>query len=67
MAWHIITAGDDVNSNYKEFLIDFDSDIETPPDKNSYSLSSLAHTPGFARMWESDANGNWIEIGGEDE
>lgn len=64
MAWHLITQGDDQNSNYMEFLIDQDSDIETPPVEYGYSLSSLAHTPGYKRMWEANANGEWIEIGG---
>lgn len=67
MAWHLITKGDDQNSNYMEFLIDSDSDIETPPtDEYNYSLSSLAHTPGYVKMWESDATGNWVLIGGDD-
>lgn len=66
MAWHIITQGDDSNSNYMEFLIDSASDINTPPTEYDYSLSSLAHTPGYSRMWEADANGNWVEIGGDE-
>jgi hypothetical protein len=66
MAWHLITQGDDQNSNYMEFLLDSASDINSPPSKYSYALSSLAHTPGYAKMWESDANGNWGEIGGDE-
>lgn len=64
MAWILITQGDDQNSNYMEFLIDSAEDIETPPDNLSYAPSSLAHTPGYAQMWESDSAGNWVEIGG---
>ena len=66
MAWHLVTQGDDQNSNYMEFQIDSATDIETPPANYSYVLGSIAHTPGYARMWEADASGNWVEIGGED-
>ena len=65
MAWHIITQGDDTNSNYMEFLIDQDSDILSPPADITYAPSSLAHTPGYIKMWEADASGNWVEIGGD--
>lgn len=65
MAWHLITQGDDQNSNYMEFLIDSDADINTPPSNYSYAPSSLTHTPGFKRIWEADASGNWVEIGGD--
>lgn len=67
MAWHLITRGDDQNSDWASFLIDNDEDIETPVAEipYSYSLSSIAHTPGYARMWEANANKEWVEIGGE--
>lgn len=65
MAWHLITQGDDQNSNYMEFLLDSESDINSPPTSiYSYALSSIAHTPGFTKVWECDASGNWIEIEG---
>ena len=66
MAWHLITQGDDQNSNYMEFLIDSADDISTPPTDLSYAPSSIAHTPGFGHMYESDASGSWVEIGGGD-
>lgn len=62
MAWHLITQGDDQNSNYKEYLIDSVDDIESPPDSGNYAPSSLAHTPGYAHIYESDASGEWVEI-----
>lgn len=64
MSWHIITEGDDQNSNHKEYLLDSDADINNPPPAGSYSLASLAHTPGYARMWEAASDGTWVEIGG---
>ncbi|MBP5423950.1 MAG: hypothetical protein J6Y78_16075 [Paludibacteraceae bacterium] len=64
MAWHVVTSGAPNKSNYMEFLLDNASDISTPPTMYNYGPSSIAHTPGFAEMWESDAQGNWIEVGG---
>ena len=65
MAWILITKGDDQNSNYMEFLIDSPTDIETPPEEYDYAPSSIAHTPGFGHMYESDSSGAWVEIGGD--
>lgn len=66
MGWHIIKIGQDHgnNSNYMEFLIDSASDIGSPPTEYSYAPSSIAHTPGFANIYEADANGEWVEVGG---
>ena len=63
MAWHLITQGDDQNSNYMEFLIDSEDDIETPPTNYSYSPSSLAHTPGYQHVYEASSDGSWVEVG----
>lgn len=64
MAWTLLQKGEAFgeNSNYMEFLIDDESDIQTPPDV-SYAPSSLAHTPGWGHIYESDRHGNWVEIG----
>jgi len=66
MAWHLLKQGEPNgwNSNYMEFLIDSEDDIETPPtDQYSYAPSSIAHTPGYKHVYESDASGSWVEIG----
>lgn len=63
MAWHLITQGNDQNSNYMEFLIDSEEDIETPPENYSYAPTSLAHTPGYQHVYESASDGTWVEIG----
>ena len=66
MAWHLLKQGEPNGqySNYMEFLIDSTSDIETPPTAQySYAPSSIAHTPGYQHVYESDANGSWVEIG----
>ena len=65
MGWTLLTQGDDQNSNYMEFLIDFVEDINTPPEQYSYAPSSLAHTPGFTHIYEADSSGNWVEVGGD--
>ena len=49
MAWHLITQGDDQNSNYMEFLLDSASDINSPPSNYSYAPSSLLTLPGMRR------------------
>lgn len=66
MGWHLITQGDDQNSNYMEFLIDSVDDIDTPPSNYSYAPSSIAHTPGYRHMYEANSNGEWIEIGADE-
>ena len=65
MGWHLITQGDDQNSNYMEFLIDSVDDINNPPENYGYAPTSLAHTPGYSHIYESDINGDWVEIGGD--
>ena len=64
MAWHLIKQGNGQNSNYKEFLIDSNTDIASPPEGVEYAPTSIAHTAGFGHMYESDASGSWVEIGG---
>ena len=67
MAWHLLTYSQKpgVNINYMEFLVDSDTDIATPPANYTPAPGSIAHTPGYATMYELDAQGEWIEIGGD--
>lgn len=67
MAWHIMERGNEYNnySNYTEFLLDSDEDINSIPAGADYSPGSIAHTPGFKRIWEADSQGAWVEIGGD--
>ena len=32
---------------------------------DGYTPGSIAYTAGFASMWQLDASGNWVELGGE--
>lgn len=67
MAWHIMERGNEYNiySNYTEFLLDSEGDINDIPEDADYSPGSIAHTAGFNKMWEADANLQWVEIGGD--
>lgn len=67
MAWHLMECGNEYNnySNYKEFLLDSEADINNIPADGNYSPGSIAHTPGFGKIWEADSQGRWVEIGGE--
>ena len=65
MAWTVLEQGNEYNvfSNYKEYLIDSESDLSNPPDKSLYAPGSIAHTAGYKKMYEADNQGNWVEIG----
>lgn len=65
MAWTILEQGNEYNvfSNYREYLIDDATDLENPPDPADYAPGSIAHTPGFKKIYEADTQGNWVEIG----
>ena len=64
MAWHLLKQGEPNGeySDHKEYMIDSASDIESPPSE-SYAPGSFAYTAGFGKMYQSDASGNWHEIG----
>ena len=51
--------------NRNQYLIDSADDIETPPD-DSYAPGSIAHTAGYKEMYESAADGTWVQIGGSE-
>lgn len=63
--WHLLKCGEAYSNlgNHMEYLIDSAEDIETPPN-DSYAPGSIAHTPGYAKLWESAADGTWVEVGG---
>lgn len=65
--WHLLKCGEAYGNygNHMEYLIDSADDIETPPD-DSYAPGSIAHTPGLTKMYESAADGTWVQIGGSE-
>lgn len=38
---------------------DLDSDL-----LSGYPAGTIAYTAGFANMWQKDASGEWVELGG---
>lgn len=66
MAWHLLTSGGE-GQEYglanKSFLIDSTSDIQSEPTTfGAIAPGSLAHTAGYAHIYEKDASGTWHEI-----
>lgn len=48
---------------HKTFLIDSEDDIQSEPTKfGEIAPGSLAHTPGYANIYEKDASGTWSEV-----
>ena len=67
MAWNLIRRnnGETIHTDHVEWMLDSAADISngTEP-KRSGSIGSLAYTAGFGAMWQKDANGAWVKIGG---
>ena len=66
MAWHIMKQGGD-GENYglahKEIMLDEASDIMNEPTGSEViAPGSVAYLSGMSRLWQKDAQGNWIEI-----
>lgn len=66
MAWHLLRSGgenEEFGFAHKEFLIDFTSDISTEPTEyGPIAMGSMAHTAGYANMYEKGADNAWHEI-----
>lgn len=44
-------------------MIDEAADIlNEPTDIGNVAMGSVAYLAGMSRLWQKDANGNWIEI-----
>lgn len=67
MAWNLIRRnnGETIHTDYVEWMLDNAADISngTEPVKSG-SIGSLAYTAGFGSMWQKDANGTWVKLGG---
>lgn len=67
MAWNLIRRnnGETIHTDYVEWMLDNAADISngTEPCKSG-SIGSLAYTAGFGAMWQKDANGAWVKLGG---
>lgn len=67
MAWNLIRRnnGETIHTDYVEWMLDNAADISngTEPGKSG-SIGSLADTAGFGSMWQKDAHGAWVKLGG---
>lgn len=67
MAWNLIRKnnGETIHTDYVERMLDNAADISncTEPGKSG-SIGSLAYTAGFGAMWQKDANGALVKLGG---
>ena len=67
MAWNLIRRnnGETIHTDYVEWMLDNAADISngTEPE-DSGSIGSLAYTAGFGAMWQKDAHGAWVKLGG---
>lgn len=67
MAWNLIRKnnGETIHTDYVERMLDNAADISngTEPGKSG-SIGSLTYTAGFGAMWQKDANGAWVKLGG---
>ncbi len=68
MAWHLISenGGKTIYSDYKEWMVDTAEDITNGSEpKHSGAISSIAFTAGYGEMWQKNASGVWVKIGGD--
>lgn len=64
--WHLMNRGKgSIYTDSAEWMIDSAADISngTEPE-DSGSIGSLAYTAGFGAMWQKDAQGAWVKLGG---
>lgn len=66
MSWYLLKSGGDgmeYGFAHKEFLIDTNDDIFTEPTKfGPIAAGSLAHTPGYAMIYEKSGIGEWTAV-----
>lgn len=69
MAWTLIgraVKGGSNFSNQYEWMLDAEGDLTgTNKPQDTGSPGSIAYLPGFAKMWQKNAGGSWVQIGGE--
>jgi hypothetical protein len=67
MAWNLIRRnnGETIHTDYVEWILDNAADISngTEPGKSG-SIGSLAYTARARSMWQKDAQGAWVKLGG---
>ena len=51
-----------VGANTSSVMVNSESDLAQLAD---YAPGSIAYTPGFAKVWQLNADGEWVMLGGE--
>ena len=67
MAWtKIESEGDWTNGKHRaEYMIGTSADINSPPEENNKLLpGSIAYTADLTNMWQKNASGQWVKVGG---
>jgi len=67
MAWKLIESdGDRTDKVFKgEYMLGSAADINSPPTENSrLEAGSLAYTADLTNIWQKNASGQWVKVGG---
>ena len=67
MAWtRIETEGDWRKEKCRaSYLLGSSADINSPPEENSQlAPGSVAYTADLTNMWQKNASGQWVKVGG---
>lgn len=65
--WHLMkkTRSNAERCGNAEWMLDDKANISDGSEpKDSGEMGSLAYTAGFVAMWQKDAQGAWVKIGG---
>lgn len=67
MAWKLIDSDGKRNDEVfrGEYMLGSAADIDSPPAENSkLEAGSIAYTADLANMWQKNASGQWVKVGG---
>lgn len=67
MAWKLIDSDGKRNDEVfrGEYMLGSAADINSPPAENSkLEAGSIAYTADLANMWQKNASGQWVKVGG---
>lgn len=67
MAWKLIDSDGKRNDEVfrGEYMLGSAADIGSPPAENSkLEAGSIAYTADLANMWQKNASGQWVKVGG---
>lgn len=67
MAWKLIDSDGKRNDEVfrGEYMLGSAADIDSPPAENSkLEAGSIAYTADLTNMWQKNASGQWVKVGG---